>query len=87
MGTKTKSGLVRLTAAILTGAVLMSFGCSSLFRKSPPARTAVPQYAHPTYPGLTQPKQKESKSWFGAEEPEKEKTVGEWMKHSKRQDL
>ena len=60
-------------------------------KKPPPKKHYAMPYAHPKYPGLTQPKQKESKSWFsswfGSKEPEKPKTVGEWMKESKRVDL
>lgn len=56
------------------------------FKKSPPKRSAVPQYAYPTYPGLKSQKKKESKSWFGLKEPEKPKSVRQWMERSKRLD-
>jgi len=81
---------VRLAAAVLAGAMAFSFGCSTVLKKSPPKRSPVPQYAHPTYPGLNPPKKKEPKPWFGswfrAKEPEKPKTVSQWMEQNKRID-
>jgi len=57
-------------------------------KKSAPKKTAKPQYA---FPKSRVQKKEESKSWFSSwfqpKEPEKPKTVSEWMDRSKRPEL
>lgn len=85
----------RLSAAtvslLLAGSILFSCGCTtlSLFNTKPKShrRLAVPEYAHPKYPGLV-PQKKKPKSWLGSwaepEEPMKAGSVPQWLKRSKR---
>lgn len=82
-----RTRLIGFAAAVLAGTMLPS-GCSTPL-KFPHKRSAQPQYARPTYPGL-KPQQK-SKSWLGSwgesDESKKDKTVGEWMKKTERPKL
>lgn len=81
--TKTKAKKPSALDKVATGTkTFFSQTAETLGLKKSKPKKRTPLYAHPVRPSI-QPRQKESKSWFGwlsqSEEPKRDQTVTEWM--------